>query len=624
MALSIRHLTSLFFLLLSISAHAAVVRVDVASRTAVAKSDYEIISGKLHFEIDPKLPQNAIIADVGLAPVNAEGKVSFTADLRLWKPKEDSRSNGAVWVEIPNRGGRASLPAAFMEKGFTMLNVGWEFDVLAKKDTLRLEVPRARNADGSAIRGVVSAAFAPDKRLEDKELTDLADYPPVDIAGAESRLIIRDAAAYPAGKEVPRELWSLQNGRIRLKGGFEPGKTYEVFYLSEAPPVAGLGYAAIRDAVAWLKHDPASPAKVKHAYAFGASQCGRFLRDFVYLGFNSDEQDRIALDGILSHVAGAGRLVLNQRWCTPRAISGYYTASYPFADTAQPDAVSGQSEGVLENARVKHAPKIFYTNMAAEYWGAGRVGALTHTTPDGKQDIALPENVRSYFFASTSHGPASFPPTSQVKGSSLANPVNANPAILALRLAMHRWVSKGTEPPASVHPKLSDGTLVPVSEVRWPKVPGLAAPNAIKAGGRIRNSQLPGGGGEGTELPLLVPQCDADGNDLGGIRVPDVAVPLGTGTGWVFRPAEFGSPHEFYLLRGAWVPFAKTQAEREAANDPRLSLEERYGSKDAYLDQVKAAVEKLVKQRFLTDADLEPQLKQASERWDWVMRQTAR
>jgi hypothetical protein len=606
-------LSRLLICLVSVTAHAAVVRVDITDRSDIGKAGYEQLTGKLHFEIDPKLPQNAIIADVDLAPVNASGKVSFVADLRLWKPKDDSRSNGAAWVEIPNRGGKSSLPASMMAQGFTMLNVGWEFDV--STDKLRLEVPRARNKDGSPIRGVVSAVITPDKRADEQSLIDLTDYPPVDIDGENSRLIVRYRAAFPAGQEVPRKLWSLQNGRIRLKGGFEPGKTYEVFYLAEAPPIAGLGYAAIRDAVAWLKHDPASPAKVKHAYAFGASQCGRFLRDFVYLGFNTDEQDRMSLDGILSHVAGAGRLVLNQRWSTPRSVSGYYTASYPFADTAQADAVSGQSEGILANPRVRHAPKIFYTNMAAEYWGAGRVGALTHTTPDGKQDIALPENVRSYFFASTSHGAAPFPPTSQVKGSPLANPVNTSPAILALRLAMHRWVTEGLAPPPSVHPKLSDGTLVPVAEVRWPKVPGMASPNAVKAGGRVRNPQLPGGVGEGAELPLLVPQVDADGNDLGGIRMPDVGVPLGTATGWVFRPAAFGSPHEFYLLRGAWVPFVKTQD----ANDPRPSLAERYASKDAYLDQIKAAVQKLIEQRFLTTADLEPQLKQASARWDWVM-----
>ena len=616
MMLSPQSLVFLAALFASLNARAAAVRVEITERSNIPKSDYEQLTGKLHFEIDPKLPQNAIIEDVDLAPVNAAGKVSFVADLRLWKPKDDSRSNRAAWVEIPNRGGKASLSDWVMKAGFTLVNVGWEFDVAA--DKLRLEVPRAQNKDGSPIRGVVSAVFTPDKKLDEQPLTDLSDYPPVDITGTESRLIVRNRAAYPEGQEMPRTQWNLEKGRLRLKGGFEPGKTYEVFYLAEAPPIAGLGYAAIRDAVAWLKHDPASPAKVTHAFAFGASQCGRFLRDFVYLGFNTDEQDRMALAGIMSHVAGAGRLVLNQRWSTPRAISGYYTASYPFADTAQQDPVSGQSEGILANPRARHAPKIFYTNMAAEYWGAGRVGALTHTTPDGQQDIALPENVRSYFFASTSHGAAPFPPTSQVKGSPLANPVNTSPAILALRLAMHRWVTEGLAPPPSVHPKLSDSTLVPVAEVRWPKVPGMASPNTVKAGGRVRNPQLPGAG-EGAELPLLVPQVDADGNDLGGIRMPDVAVPLGTATGWVFRPVAFGSPHEFYLLRGAWVPFAKTKN----ANDPRPSLADRYASKDAYLDQVKAAVQKLIEQRFLTTTDLEPQLKQASDRWDWVMKHEA-
>jgi hypothetical protein len=161
---------------------------------------------------------------------------------------------------------------------------------------------------------------------------------------------------------------------------------------------------------------------------------------------------------------------------------------------------------------------------------------------------------------------------------------------------------------------------VPVADVRFPKVPGMAAPNAVKAGGRVRNPQLPDGAGEGAELPLLVPQVDVDGNDLGGIRMPDIAVPLGTATGWVFRPAEFGSPKDFYLLRGAWVPFAKTKSQREATNDPRPSLEERYASKEAYLAKVKAIVLKLIEQRLLTESDLESQFKQASTRWDWVMR----
>lgn len=602
-------------------ANAAVVRVEVLERSDIPKSDYEQITGKLHFEIDPKLPQNAIIADVDLAPTNAAGKVGFTADLRLWKPKNPARSNGAAWVEIPNRGGKASLPKAMMDAGFTLLNVGWEFDVTDKKDALRLEVPRAKNKDGSPIRGIVSAQFTPDKKSEEEGFTDLIEYPPVDIKGPDSKLIVRTRAAYPGGDEVPRAKWRFQNNRLHLDGGFVPGKTYELFYLSEAPPIAGLGYAAIRDAVAWLKHDATSLAKVKYAYAFGASQCGRLLRDFVYLGFNTDEQDRMALDGVMSHIAGAGRLVLNERWSTPRDLASFHTASYPFADTAQRDPISGLSEGVMENSRVKHAPKIFYTNTASEYWGGGRVAALTHTNVEGTKDIAFPENVRSYFFAGTSHGPAPFPPSSSAKDGPLADPINASATTIALRWAMHRWVADGIAPPPSVYPKLSDGSLTPVADIRYPKVPGIATPNALKAGGRVHNPQLPDGAGEGTEMPLLVPQVDSDGNDLGGIRMPDLAVPLGTAAGWAFRPKSMGSPHELVMLRGAWVPLAATKAQREKTNDPRPSLEERYASKDDFMAKVKAAIEKLIEQRLMLPSDLEPQLKQAGERWDWVATQ---
>ena len=606
-----------------VSAHAAVVRVEVTSRSDMGTTGYEQIVGRLHFEIDPTRPDNAVIADVDLAPVNASGKVSFSSDLRLLKPKDPARSNGAAWVEIPNRGGKAGLSTWTMKNGFTVLNVGWEFDVPVQPEKLRIEVPSALNKDGSAIRGVVSAIFTPDKPSADLALTDLADYPPVDLGGAESKLIIRNRMAYPGGSEVPRNRWSIKDHRIGLEGGFEPGKTYEVFYLAEAPPVAGLGYAAIRDAVAWLKHDATSLAPVKYAYAYGSSQCGRFLRDLVYLGFNTDEEDRQALDGVVAHVAGAGRLVLNRRWATPRGLAGFYTASYPFADTAQADPVSGHSEGIFDNPRVKHSPKMMYLNSAAEYCGAGRVAALTHTTPDGKHDIEFPANVRSYFFAGTQHGPASFPPTAQAEGAPFGNPTNASSVFLALRTAMHRWVAAGVEPPSSVYPKLSDGTLVPVTALKFPKVPGMGDPRTLTAGGRVRNALWPDGAGEGAELPLLVSQVDADGNDIAGNRMPEVAVPLGTTTGWVFRAASMGSPHEPMLLRGAWVPFPRTKARREATHDPRLSIAERYASKEAYLALVKTTLQKLVEQRFLTEEDLDPQLKQASERWDWMARPSA-
>ncbi|MDB6004798.1 MAG: hypothetical protein JWR15_1785 [Prosthecobacter sp.] len=613
----------LFFVFAVSSSSAAVVRVEVLDRSDVGKSGYEQIVGRLHFEIDPMLPGNAIIADVGLAPVNAAGKVSFSSDLHLLKPKDAASSNGAAWVEIPNRGGKAGKNDSLMKQGFTVMTVGWEFDLPQQAGKMRIEVPSARNKDGSAIRGIVHATFTPDKAGGEQTLTDVTVYQPVDVDGPESRLIVRTCLASPGGSEVPRKSWSLKGNRLHLEGGFELGRTYEMFYLAEAPPLAGLGYAAIRDAVAWLKHDAGSLAPVKHAYAFGSSQCGRFLRDFVYLGFNTDEQDRQTLDGVLAHVAGAGRLVLNQRWSTPRSVSGFYTASYPFADTAQADPVSGHEEGVLENSRAKHPPKIFYTNTAAEYWGAGRVAALTHTTPDGTKDISFPDNVRSYFFAGTQHGASAFPPTAQAKDGPLANPVNASAVVTALRQAMHRWVTEDIAPPPSVHPKLADGTLVPAAEVRFPMISGMGNPRLLKAGGRVRNPQWADGAGEGVELPLLVPQVDADGNDIAGIRMPDVAVPLGTATGWVFRPASMGSPLETVLLRGAWVPFATTLERREAARDPRQAMGERYASREAYLSKVKEVLQKLIGQRFLSEEDLEPQLKQSGERWDWVMSRPA-
>ncbi len=607
-------------LCLGMSLPGAVVRVEVTNRSDLGNTGYEQIVGKLHFEIDPALPGNAVIADVKLAPLNGSGKVSFSSDLRILKPKDSAKSNGAVWVEIPNRGGKAALGTWITKPGFTVLNVGWEFDLPPQPDKLRLEAPAARNPDGSAIRGVVSAVFTLDKPTDEYVITDLEVYPPVDIDGPDSRLIIRDRAANPGGSEVPRGEWTLNGNRLRLKGGLKLGKAYEISYVAEAPPVAGLGYAAIRDAVAWLRHAPDSPVAVKSVYAFGSSQCGRFLRDMLYLGFNTDEVGRPVFDGVISHIAGAGRLVLNQRWSTPRSQSGFYTASYPYADTAQKDPVSGHAEGILENARMKHTPKLFYINTAAEYWGAGRVAALTHTDPTGTKDISFPANVRSYFFASTQHGAASFPPTALVEGAPLANPVSSASATTALRMALHEWVTEAKEPPPSVHPKFSDGTLVPASEVKFPKVPGMGSPQALTAGNRLPNPLWPNGAGAGTALPLFVPQVDADGNDLGGIRMPDVAAPLGTGTGWVFRPASLGSPNELVMLRGAWIPFAKDKAVREAAQDPRLSLEERYSSKEAYLAKVKEASEQLVKQRFLTDEDVATQLKQAEQRWDWMFR----
>lgn len=604
-------------------ANAEVVRVEITQRSDVDKTGYEQIVGRLHFEIDPAHARNRIIADADLAPRNAAGRVAFSADLLILKPKEAARSNGAAWLEIPNRGGKSGLNSFVTRNGFTVMQIGWEFDVPAQGGKMRIEVPAARQENGKPLRGVVRVTFTPGKHADPFTLGDLADYPPVDPSGPDSRLVARTAMAFPQGQEVPRSQWRLEGNRVTLEGGFEAGRTYEVAYLAENPPVAGLGLAAIRDAVAWLKYDAGSLAPVRYTYAFGSSQCGRLLREFVYLGFNTDERERMVLDGVMAHVAGAGRLDINRRWSTPRTVAAFETASYPFADTAQPDPVSGLTEGIQENLRVKHKPKIFYMNTAAEYWGAGRAAALSHTSPDGAGDIPLPDNVRSYFFAGTQHGPAPFPPTgaAAAKDIPLANPVSAAPVVAALRLAMHRWVTEARLPPPSAYPKLSDGTLVPVSKVGFPALPGIPSPRIATGGPRIRNPLWPNGAGVGTELPLLVPQVDADGNDLAGIRMPDVSVPLATCTGWVFRPSLPDVSREMVPLRGSWIPFAATRAQRDQLGDPRPAIAERYASKEAYLARVSEALENLVKQGYLLADDVDPLRKQAATRWDWVVSQ---
>ena len=602
-----------------LTSRSEVTRVEIAKRSDVAGTDYEAITGTLHFAVDPIHERNQIIADLNLAPTDADGRVAFSSDFRLLKPKAGAPEAVAAWVEIPNRGSRSGLSDFMIAHRFAMLEVGWEFDVADDPDRLCIEVPHAMENDGSPLRGLVSAIFIVDKPETNVKITDLGSYLPIDPNGPDSRLVVREKGPFPGGHELPRETWSIAKNTVTLEGGFEPGRTYEVSWLAENPPVAGLGFAAIRDAVSWLRHSGDSLVAVPHVYAFGASQCGRFLRDFVYRGFNTDESGHPVLDGMMPHIAGAGRLDLNRRWSTPRDLALYCTASYPFADTAQPDKVSGLSEGLLENPRVTHCPRIFYTNTAAEYWGAGRVAALVHTDPEGTNDVALPEEVRLYVFAGTQHGPSAFPPESPGEGAPLANPVDFRPTLLALRLAMHRWVSEDMAPPPSAYPRLSDGTLVPAAEVAFPSLPGVASPRELKAGLRIQNPLHPEGAGVGAALPLLVPQVDEDGNDLAGIRLPEIAVPLATATGWLFRPSSMGATDELLpVLRGSWIPFALKKEARQKTADPRLSREERYTSLEEFLTLIRTAAESLAAEGYLQSKDVDTAVEKAARQWEWL------
>jgi hypothetical protein len=518
--------------------------VPVADNRSFGDSGaYQRFDGTIHFAIDPDHPGNAVIADIELAPRNADGLVELSADLSILAPVDASRGNGIALVDIANRGrtpvlafngssGQDPVGDGFlMQRGFTIVWVGWEFDVPQGEDAVNIQVPSTTGPDSA--------------------------------------------------------------------------------------PIGGLGFAAVRDAASWIKYSDGALVSATHALAFGTSQSGRFLRGYLYLGFNTDENDRKVFDGVMSHIAGSSRLDLNRRGAEPISLGMFNATSFPFADQALRDPVSGVIEGQLENSRATlNQPLIFYTNTSVEYWGGGRVAALVHTTADGSSDIALPENVRFYFLAGTQHGPGPFPPPTEAAGQQRPNPIDYWWNMRALLVAMEGWLLDGTAPPPSAHPKRSDGTLLAASGLGFPAIPGVHSPVYLTAGNRMANELIDGGGGAGTPLPLLVPAVDSDGNETTGILHPEVSVPLATYTGWNFTGLAGEDSTELVPLAGSYVPFPATRDERIRLNDPRESIAERYSTKAEYLRRVREAGQGLIRGRYLLEEDLLAIVDRAAAHWD--------
>lgn len=600
-----------------------------AGRAFGAAGAYEQLTGKLYFLIDPANKRNTVIADLDKAPRNAAGKVELSADLVVIRPRDPAKANGIALFDVVNRGNGVVFPAFngpvtetpdgeagdgfVLSRGYTVVRVGWEFDA-RREGAVRIDVPAA-----AGVSGMVRATFIPNSRAE-TTVGDLVGYMPSDPASAENTLRVR-ARLGAAFVTVPRAKWQLKGNTVMLEGGFEPGHTYELSYLASNPPIAGLGFAAVRDAAAWVKYAPDATVSAKYTFAYGSSQTGRWLRDFVYEGFNTDERNRKAFDAVMPHIGGAGGIDFNRRWATPTSLSMETVTRYPFSDRKQRDPVTGLEEGLLENARAaENQPKIFYTNSSTEYWQRGL--ALAHTTPDGAKDVAPPDNVRLYTFSGASHNIGRFPPA-VVNGQQSDNPFDYRLPLRALLVAMERWVRDGVAPPPSRYPRLQDTTLVRFSEVAWPNLPGVVPPRTSIPGVRGANRLLRGEGGAGTPLPYLVPQVDRDGNELGGLRLPEVTVPLGTYTGWNFRNQKIGGTEQQVALMGGYIPFASTKAEREQKGDPRLSIEERYQTRDQYLAQVRAAAAPLVKSGYLLADDVATIVQRASRHWDFLARRAA-
>ena len=640
---------------------AALVRIEVSERSDVldgkpfaAAGPYERIVGKAYFAVDPNLPANKIVADISLAPRDEHGLVQFSADFYCLKPRDPRHGNHSVLFEVSNRGGKGMLGSFnlggsfdprtaadfgdgfLLEQGYTLVWLGWEFDVPPGPDLMRLYAPVAQG-----ITGLVRSEISLDHRETRQSLGDRAQlaYPALHPDDPSQTLTVRDHADGPR-RTVARQAWHIEDGtRIVMPAGFEPGRIYELVYISRNPPLVGLGPAAVRELISFFKYGIEGDtilgdhhAFIQQAYGYGISQSGRFLRTFVYYGFNQDEKGRRVFDGIMAHVAGAGRGSFNHRFAQPSRdghafLNTFYpTDIFPFTDLAETDSDTGITDGLLAHATPPAAvPKIFYTNTSYEYYG--RSASLIHTSLDGAKDAPLAPSTRIYFLTGCQHGPNGFPP-SRGEAQNLPNPNNYRWTLRALLVALDRWVKDGQEPPPSRYPMIAGGSLAPLPAVAFPKVPGVQFPARIQQAWHVNYGEEFRTAGivtieppkVGSAFPVRLPQVDADGNETAGIRMPATAVPLATYTGWNLRSPEIGAPDELYSMVGSFIPFARTRAERMQTGDPRLSVEERYAGKQAYLDKVRAAAGELVQGRYLLERDVPSVVARASAEWDFVMR----
>jgi hypothetical protein len=630
-------------------ANARVVRIEVTRTEPFAGGQgfgqtgaYEKIVGRFYGELDPVHPLNAGIVDIDKAPRNARGQVEYASDFYILRPVDLARGNGALLYDVNNRGNKRALIAFnsagpnndpttsadagngfLMREGFTVVFSGWIPGLPANNSALRIDVPAA-NAGAPIEQNVWDEFLFNDATTMQAKLS----FPAVSADGA--KLLVRNANADDP-TVVPSNEWEFVDAHtVRLLPAGTPfriGAIYQLIYRAKDPPIAGIGFAATRDLVSFLRHQPAdvngapnplaSAGKlmILRALAHGTSQSGRYLRDFVYRGFNEDEHGQIVFEGINPHVA-TGRLFLNFRFAEPNRMMQighgfefFPDTSFPFAYEEELDPLTGKRDGILARCSARgNCPKIIHTTTATEYWESG--GSLVTTDPSGKRDAVLPENVRVYHFASTQHVGVA---TTMPKGVCAMPPnrTDYTPLLRAVLLNLDRWVKDGVTPPPSRYPRIADGTLVPMIEP--PKgIPGFTLAKAPSPRPRIDyganyergiiDNVLPVTGAQ--SYGVLVPKVDDDGNEEGGLRLPEIAVATGTATGWSVRSQAGGSAGELCYLDGAFIPFAKTKAERDASGDPRLSLAERYPDHAIYVAKRETAALDLTRAGYLPQEDV--------------------
>ena len=620
---------------------------------------YERIDGLLTFAVDPASEANAGLTDLALAPRDAAGLVRFASDLSLLVPADPSLGNRRVIIDVvnrgrrrvvstfnlaePKRGGSADIPIGdgfLFDRGYAIVSVGWQWDVFRSDMLMGIEPPIA------PVRGEILVEIRPDVVQHTRTLANRVHKPyrAADVDDPTARLLVKDWEDGPY-TELPRASWRFakesdggvipSDAHVYLESGFRPGKIYHAVYTVDGSPVSAGSMLALREAATFLRYPgPANPiaAGFERAYAYGVSQTGRLLRHFIYLGLNTDETGRIAFDGMLPHVAGGRRGEFNQRFGQPSVQSTPgFAHLFPFADDAQTDPFSETADGLLSRLRARGAaPRIIYTNTAAEYWRGD--ASLTHTDPLAAHDLPDAPEARSYLFAGTQHADArELPPPGDpaIDGTDrryLPNVIDYRPLLRAALVNLDRWVTDGVEPPASAVPRIDEGSAVPrpTAISALDVVPGLATPNPERLW-VLRETDLGPDAESGVaRLPVeegrayvaLVSALDDDGNESAGIRLPDLTAPVATYTGWNLRHPDAGAPEQIIPMVGSTHPFARTGAERTASGDPRPALDQRYADRAAYVAAAREQAQRLADERYLLLEDVDVVVENAARNYD--------
>ena len=611
------------------------VRLEVTTRAPAfggqqfgTHGSYEQITGKAHMRIDPLAPANRGIIDLVLAPRAADGLVDYDVDFVIQRPADPAKARRVMLYEVVNRGMRLMAMMAggspnpanpgdglLQRQGYTLVASGWQGDI-SSKALVGARFPIASDR-GKPITGQISTETIFD------DATSSRITLPYAAAGLDQtgvKVTVRALADSPQQALAAAD-WKFDDDRhitLTRPAAMDAGAIYRVEYVAKDPWVMGLGFAATRDFITWLRHAPAAQGNpladltaapcernakqacanpqggaFSSAVAFGGSQSGRYLRDFLWQGFNRDLAGRRVFDGVIPFIPGGRRTFTNFRFAEPGRFSRQHEDhdvpgfTFPFTYASLPDPNTGRSDGILRACTATATcPRLFHIDTSAEFWQAGSALVGTGGT---SHDVGLPTNVRAYMIAGGAHAPGMLLTACRYP----TNNLNYTPIVRAMLIAMVDWTTKGTAPPASRWPSLARGELKPIDALKGPEVPaaGLVWP-------KVLNRPIPPLGKE--PWPAYVPAIDADGNDLPGIRLPQVAVPSGTYLGWNLRKAGYGEG-DICLLSGTYLPFAKDTESR--GGDTRASLAERYrvaGEREA---RIRGTVTQLQAERFLLPED---------------------